>query len=119
MHIPPNIIPIFEDGIYLPMLLIIINHDIDCIEQGDFKLKEPYLELLNELRIQIEKDLEKTKERFKSNQMKITQGKKDQLFSEYYFSYKNFVELRRYSNIRLRNRSEELLKQYLHLQEVK
>lgn len=40
-------------------------------------------------------------------------GNRDELFSEYIFIYNNNEEHRRYSNIRLRNRVEELLSIYL------
>ena len=113
-HIPQNVVPLFEAGIYLPMLLTIVNQDLECVQHGEFKLKEPYIHLLEEVRIQIEKDLEDTKRQFKKQNMKLKRGKKDKLFTEFYFYYNETLELRRYSNIRLRNQSEFLLKQYLH-----
>lgn len=112
-HIPQEVIPIFEAGIYLPMLLIIVNNDIDSIDRGEFKLKGPYLHLLEETRIQMESDLEHTKKFFKQQRMKLKRGIKDTMFTEYYFFYSEIVELRRYSNIRLRNRSEFLFEEYL------
>ena len=39
---------------------------------------------------------------------------RDDLFTEYHFHYVNTVVVRRYSNIRLRNHSEQLLNVYLH-----
>lgn len=112
-HIPQNVVPLFEAGIYLPMLLTIINQDMECVQHGDFKLKVPYIQLLEEVRIQLEKGLEDTKRQFKQQNMKLKRGKKDKLFTEFYFYYNDNLELRRYSNIRLRNQSEFLLKRYL------
>ncbi len=117
-HIPQNVVPLFEAGIYLPMLLIIVNHDMECVQRGEFKLKEPYIQLLEGVRIQIEKDLQDTKRQFKKQNMKLKRGKKDKLFTEFYFYYNEVFELRRYSNIRLRNQSESLLKRYLYREEV-
>ena len=117
-HIPQNVVQLFEAGIYLPMLLIIVNHDMECVQRGEFKLKEPYIQLLEGVRIQIEKDLQDTKRQFKKQNMKLKRGKKDKLFTEFYFYYNEVFELRRYSNIRLRNQSESLLKRYLYREEV-
>lgn len=117
-HIPQNVVQLFEAGIYLPMLLIIVNHDMECVQRGEFKLKEPYIQLLEGVRIQIEKDLQDTKRQFKKQNMKLKRGKKDKLFTEFYFYYNEVFELRRYSNIRLRNQSESLLKRYLYQEEV-
>ena len=112
-HIPQNVVPLFEAGIYLPMLLTIVNQDLESVQHGEFKLKEPYIQLLDGIRIQIEKDLEDTKRQFKQHNMKLKRGKKDNLFTEFYFYYNEILELRRYSNIRLRNQSEFLFKRYL------
>ena len=112
-HIPQNVVPLFEAGIYLPILLTIVNQDMECVQHGEFKLKEPYIQLLDGVRIQMEKDLEDTKRQFKQKNMKLKRGKKDKLFTEFYFYYNEIFELRRYSNIRLRNQSEFLLKRYL------
>ncbi len=118
-HIPNEAIPDFEVGIYLPMLLIIVNHDIDSIKQGNFKLKEPYLQLLLGVKAKIEQDLSETKIRFKREKMKLRRGAKDNLFTEYYFYFDQMIELRRYSNIRLRNHSEYLFGRYLNGQSLK
>ncbi len=117
-HIPQNVVPLFEAGIYLPMLLTIVNQDLECVQHGKFKLKEPYIQLLDGIRIRIEKDLEDTKRQFKKQNMKLKRGKKDKLFTEFYFYYNEILELRRYSNIRLRNQSEFLFKQYLSRDET-
>lgn len=117
-HIPQEVIPLFESGIYLPMLLFIVNNDIENIERSNFKLKSPYIQLLEEVRRNIEKDLVETKQEFKRCDMKLKRGEKDRMFTEYYFYYKDIVELRRYSNIRLRNQSEHLYNKYLHFAPV-
>lgn len=117
-HIPQQVVPLFEAGIYLPMLLIIVNHDIETIENGEFKLKGPYLHLLEDVRQEIEKDLERTKQEFKKQSMRLKRGNRDKLFTEFYFYYGDTIELRRYSNIRLRNHSEFLFEQYLKRQEI-
>ena len=117
-HIPQSVVPLFEAGINLPILLTIVNQDMECVQHGEFKLKEPYIQLLDEVRIQMEKDLEDTKRQFKQKNMKLKRGKKDNLFTEFYFYYNEIFELRRYSNIRLRNQSEYLLKKYLNNNET-
>lgn len=41
-------LPHFENMIYLPMLLIILEKDRDSFEKGPFKLKGPYVKLVDE-----------------------------------------------------------------------
>ena len=113
-QIPSYAIPHFEAGIYLPMLLVVLEKDISMIEDGDFKFKKPYVYMIDEIRTKVEKDLKEAKAYFTNNKMRLKRGETDELFTEYYFYFESIIECRRYSNIRLRNHSEELLMSYLN-----
>ena len=45
----------------------------------------------------------------KRNSMKVLRGEGDDMFTEYVFFHGGYEEHRRYLNVRLRNRVEELL----------
>jgi len=113
-HIPIEAIPQLESAIYLPMLLIVLEKDYALIETGPFKLKRPYFHLIEEAKKLAEKDLKQTKAYLKKHDLKVVQGVRDEMFTEYHFYCKKIMEVRRYSNIRLRNRVEDLLHYYLH-----
>ena len=112
-HIPIEAVPYLEAAIYLPMLLIVLEKDQVQIETGQFKLKRPYIYLIDEARKYAEIELRKTKAYLKGHQLRVVQGKRDEMFTEYQFHYKQVMDVRRYSNIRLRNHVEDLLKSYL------
>ena len=112
LQIPSGTIPYYESGIYLPLLLIILEKDQQIVEQSSFKFKNPYLQLIDATRLKIEQDLRETKDYFKLHQMRLVRGKTDDLFTEYHFYFEGIMECRRYSNIRLRNYSELLLAEY-------
>lgn len=112
-HIPIDAVPYLEAAIYLPMLLTVLDKDYAQIEVGDFKLKLPYLSLINETRKSAHDDLMKTKAYLLHHQLKVVRGNSDELFTEYYFHYQQAMEVRKYSNVRLRNRVENLLNRYL------
>ncbi|MFC7685682.1 hypothetical protein [Ureibacillus sp. GCM10028918] len=113
-HIPIETVSYLEAAIYLPMLLIVLEKDYAQIEAGQFKLKRPYISLIDEARKHAEIDLRETKAYLKIHQLKVVQGKRDEMFTEYQFHYKQVMDVRRYSNIRLRNHVEDLLKFYLN-----
>ena len=113
-QMPPELLPYVEAAIYLPMLLAVLEKDYQLLEQGEFKLKRPYLHLIAEARECIQKDLKKAKAYLEENNVSVMRGSRDDLFTEYHFHYVNTVVVRRYSNIRLRNHSEQLLNVYLH-----
>lgn len=112
-HIPIEAVPYLEAAIYLPMLLIVLEKDQAQIETGQFKLKRPYIYLIDEAIKYAEVELRKTKVYLKNHQLRVVQGNRDEMFTEYQFHYKQVMDVRRYSNIRLRNHVEDLLKSYL------
>lgn len=103
-----------ERYIYLPILLIVLEKDEAYFEKGPFKLKGPYLNMLASVRKNIETDFMEVKKRLANERVKVIRGDRDELFTEYHFHIGNFVDKRRYSNVRLRNYSETLLEEYIH-----
>lgn len=112
--IPEERMVYFERSIYLPMLLIVLEKDYKLVKNGEFKLKHPYMLLIEQARLRIEQDLKVTKAYLLHHQMYVIKNSVDELFTEYHFQYDQLLEVRRYSNIRLRNHCAELLKKYLN-----
>ena len=102
-----------ERYIYLPLLLIVLERDYTLFEEGPFKLKAPYLHMIESAKKLIEKDLVEVKAKLKSMKIKVVRGERDDLFTEYHFYIGNYVDKRRYSNVRLKNYSEKLLEEYI------
>ena len=102
-----------ERYIYLPILLIVLEKDEKYFEQGPFKLKSPYINMLLSIRKKIEADFIEVKQKLKTKGVKVVRGERDELFTEYYFYIGKFVDKRRYSNVRLKNFSETLLEEYI------
>ena len=102
----------FENMIYLPMVIIILERDRAAIEGGHFKLKRPYLELIDGAIRQLNKELQETKIHMRKHHMKMLRGQGDDTFTEYVFYHGGYEDHRRYLNLRLRNRVEELMGVY-------
>ncbi len=113
MHlIPAEALPYFENMIYLPMLLIILEKDRDSFEKGPFKLKGPYVKLVDEATRAVRVELRETTIYLRRHNMKVIRNKTDTTFTEYVFVHGDNKDHRRFLNIRLRNRTEELLNIY-------
>jgi hypothetical protein len=113
-RIPINERDIIEQAMYLPMLLNILERDRMVFEKGAFKLKQPYLELIEETIKVVQQDLKEVKQYMRKNNMKVTQIAHDDAFTMYLFLYKGFEEKHNYFNPRIKNKVNELLKYYLH-----
>ncbi|EDL64067.1 hypothetical protein [Bacillus sp. SG-1] len=105
---------ILEQAIYLPMVLTVLDRDFTVVEKSPFKLKRPYLELIEETMKIIQSELAGVKKHMKMNGMKVERIKSDDAFTMYLFLYKGYEEHHNYFNPRLRNRVEDLLRYYLY-----
>ncbi|OIU72566.1 hypothetical protein [Rossellomorea aquimaris] len=112
-RIPENDRNILEQAIYLPMVLTILNRDLQIVDKSPFKLKRPYLELIEETMKVIQGELAYVKKYMRVNKMKVERLQSDDAFTMYMFIYKGYEEHHNYFNPRLRNRVEDLMRHYL------
>ncbi|WP_370295948.1 hypothetical protein [Rossellomorea marisflavi] len=112
-RIPEDDRNMLELAIYLPMVLTILNRDRQVVTSSPFKLKRPYLELIEETMKTIQAELARVRRYMRNNKMKVEKIQTDDAFTMYMFLYKGYEEHHNYFNPRLRNRVEELMRHYL------
>ena len=103
----------FENLIYLPMVLKVFEKDKKQFEVGSFKFKGPYLQIVDAAIKIAQNELQTAKTYAREHRLKLEQRKLDEFTTEYIFYYNGFRSPRRYMNLRLRNRTEELIRVYL------
>lgn len=102
----------FENMIYLPMVIQILERDRGTIEISPFKLKGPYTKIVEgALRI-ARLELKESNTYARKKNMKLIKKGKDEMFTEYVLIHERYELERRYLNVRLRNRTEELISVY-------
>ncbi|WP_226682608.1 hypothetical protein [Sutcliffiella horikoshii] len=106
-------INLFEQAIYLPLLLIVLERDTSIIKDSGIKLKEPYLTLIDQVMRKIQLQLKQIKTDMKQQQMKLHKLKQDESFTMYAFLFNGYEEHHNYFNPRIRNKVNELLMQYI------
>ncbi|QFT88298.1 hypothetical protein FIU87_06560 [Bacillus sp. THAF10] len=104
---------LFEQAIYLPLLLIVLERDTSIIKQSNIKLKEPYLTLIDGAMRNIQLQLKQIKADMKKQQMKLHKLKQDESFTMYAFLFNGYEEHHNYFNPRIRNKVNELLMKYI------
>jgi hypothetical protein len=112
-RIPEDERDIMEMAIYLPMVLIILNRDLNVVTNSPFKLKKPYLNLIEETMKEIQRELAEVKQYMKKNKLQVIETNRDEAFTMYMFIYKGYEENHNYFNPRIRNKVQELLERYL------
>lgn len=113
-RIPEHDRDIIEQAMYLPMVLTVLEKDRLIIDKSPFKLKEPYLNLVEETIKAVQRDLKVTKDKMRKENMKVQQIGHDETFTMYSFFYKGFEEQHNYFNPRIRNKVHELMEFYLY-----
>jgi hypothetical protein len=113
--IPLAALDYFENAIYLPILIKILEADRMLFEEGPFKLKRPYTQLIEGTLKIVRTELKETNEYLRKNDMRLTKNKTDKVFTEYIFVHGGYEDARRYLNFRLKNRSEELISMYFDM----
>lgn len=110
--VPTESIPHFENMIYLPMIMTILSSDRQRIEKLPLKFTGPYIDFIDDTMSAVQSDLKQTHDYLRRNQMKLVQGKREGIFTEYIFIHNGYEDRRNYANVRLRNHTEELMNDY-------
>ncbi|MEI2366230.1 hypothetical protein [Niallia circulans] len=103
---------IFENAIYLPIVLTILDRDYKVADAAPFKLKHVYLNLIENTMKQVQKDMRENNNKMYKNKWKLVKGENDGYFTEYNFYFDGYHEVHRYFNDNLRNNTEKLLNHY-------
>lgn len=115
--VPAEHIQQFDMAIYYPLLVSVLERDRKIIENGPFKLKNPYLQLIDKALKAVQADLKSSNAYMRKNKLKVLRGDNDGTFTEYIFIHGGYEDKRRYLNHRLRNRTEELMNVYFAMGE--
>lgn len=95
------------------MLKVILERDQEVIETSQFKFNGPYIKIVEGALKRVQEDLKATNIYARRNKIQVIKKVIDGDFTEFIFMYADYRSERRYSNLRLRNRTEELLQHYL------
>ncbi|AST90520.1 hypothetical protein ACWE42_08870 [Sutcliffiella cohnii] len=111
-------ISLFEQAIYLPLILIVLEKDLKHIESSPLKLKEPYTLFLEDVMKKVQIQLRDVKQTMKKENLRLQKLKQDDSFTLYAFLFDGYEEHHNYFNPRIRNKVNELLT-YFFLQKDK
>ena len=106
-----------EKAIYLPMVISILTRDLKVIEASPFKLKRPYIQLVEIALKAVQEDLIEVRRYLRKWNIKVSEIRRDESFTMYSFLYKGYEEHHNYFNPRLRNKTEDLLSYYFFIKE--
>lgn len=99
--------------LFLSMAIIVIRQDIRHVEQGVFKIKDPYINQLHNMESQSLAELKKLRKEMKIQEMDVITLHKNDSFSSFLFLCRGREEKRNFFNPAIRKKVEAIIQEQL------
>lgn len=100
--------------LFLSMAMIVIKQDIQQIRSGAFKMKEPYIELLEKMTTEATNERKKLRQIMMKRKLKVVRLEQNDSFSSYLFLCQGREEKRNYFNPAIRKKVEAIFQELMH-----
>lgn len=99
--------------LFLSMAIVVMRQDIKNVQQGPFKIKEPYIELLRKMESSALDERRRIRRTMKKERMDVVTLNKNDSFSSFLFLCQGREEKRNFFNPTIRKKVEAILQEYL------
>jgi hypothetical protein len=106
---------LIEKFVMYPILLTVFNRDLQIINGSPFKLRQPYVALVEQIMNQISKDLYDVRIELRKRRIKVMDAQREGDITEYEIFIRGYREIMRFPNIHLKNKTETLMLSYLRV----
>ncbi len=102
-----------ERFLFLSMAIVVMEQDQSHFRQGGFKIKEPYIGLLEVMAAEAAKERGHLREVMHRKQITVSALHKDHSFSSFLFTCRGREEIRNYFNPAIRKKVETIIKRLM------
>lgn len=95
--------------LFLSMAIVVIQQDIQHIQKGAFKIKEPYIQLLEKMNANALDERRQLRRKMDAKKLQVMLINKNDSFSSYLFLCRGKEEKRNYFNPAIRKKVEEIV----------
>ncbi|GIO25713.1 hypothetical protein [Ornithinibacillus bavariensis] len=99
--------------LFLSMAIVVIQQDIGSIQKGPFKIKEPYIQLLEKMNSNALTERRQLRSTMEKKKLKVMLLNKNDSFSSYLFICKGKEEKRNYFNPAIRKKVQEIVQEIM------
>ncbi|QHS21635.1 hypothetical protein GWK91_01110 [Virgibacillus sp. MSP4-1] len=100
--------------LFLTMSIVVLEQDIKNVESGNFKIKEPYVELLRRMEHEARMERKNLQKQMKQKNLQVIFIQKNDTFSTYLFLGNGYEEEKRYFNPAIRKKVQNLLYELMY-----
>ncbi|ASN06560.1 hypothetical protein [Virgibacillus necropolis] len=101
--------------LFLSMAIVVIQQDIQHVQKGAFKIKEPYIELLEKMISEATDERRKLHQTMRKKNIQVITLNKNDSFSSFLFLCQNREEKRNYFNPAIRKKVEVIVQELMHM----
>ncbi|HLR02777.1 MAG TPA: hypothetical protein VK111_08570 [Virgibacillus sp.] len=99
--------------LFLSMAIVVIQQDIEHVQRGAFKIKEPYIHMLEKMIAEATEERKNLRQSMKRKQLKVVTLHKNDSFSSYLFLCEGREEKRNYFNPAIRKKVEAIVQELM------
>ncbi|WP_077623103.1 hypothetical protein [Sediminibacillus massiliensis] len=99
--------------LFLSMAILVVQKDIHTIQETNFKIKEPYMELLNKMETEALAERRQLRKKMADKQLQVLSLNKNDSFSSFLFLCRGREEKRNYFNPAIRKKVESILREFM------
>lgn len=100
--------------LFLSMAIVVTQQDVQNVQKGAFKIKEPYIELLEKMISEAINERKQLRQTMKKQNIKVVTLNKNDSFSSFLFLCQNREEKRNYFNPAIRKKVEVIVQELMH-----
>ncbi len=98
--------------ILLPLVKKVLEKDFQLFESGAFKVKGPYLDMIQEALRMLHKDMRHIKQYMHQNRIRVTFQENDGMFSRYSYVCRGYEGSSSYLNANLKRQTRHCMEAY-------
>ncbi|WP_404451694.1 hypothetical protein LG329_15340 [Virgibacillus necropolis] len=100
--------------LFLSMAIVVIQQDVQHVQKGAFKIKEPYTQLLEKMISEATNERRQLRQTMQKKNIKVVTLNKNDSFSSFLFLCQSREEKRNYFNPAIRKKVEVILQELMH-----
>ncbi|MGP4061991.1 hypothetical protein [Halobacillus sp. H74] len=95
--------------LFLSMAIAVIRQDRKHMEQGKFKIKEPYMEMFGKMELEARKERKELRQQMDQLKLQVVESGRNDSFTSFLFLAQGYEEKRNYFNPAIRKKVENIL----------
>lgn len=99
--------------LFLSMAIVVFEQDIKHVQNGAFKIKDPYLDLLDHMISEATNERRHLRKIMKDQKIQVVSLGKNDTFSSYLFVCQGREEKRNYFNPAIRNKVKSIIQEFV------